>query len=142
MKFLSILFLCLFTLTGCVAHNLNQKSYLAPDMPPFSAEDAAVDIAAALSYVYPPGQTTLALAVGDNAFNQALENTLRAKGFTIVPVNGGHNNALKLFYRIDRLVEESGCYMTVTLSDGYIYSRIYKLNNGVCSPVSALHGRK
>lgn len=142
MKIISILFLCLFALTGCVAHNLNQKSYLAPDMPPFSAEDAAVDIATALSYVYPPGQTSLSLAMGDNAFNQALEDRLRAKGFKIVPEKDGHNGALKLFYRIDRLVEESGCYLTVTLSDGYIYSRIYRLNNGVFSPVSALSGRK
>lgn len=141
-KLFLLLLLSLFMLTGCVAHNYNQKSYLAPDMPQFSVDDAAMDIAKALSFTYPPGQTTLALAAGDHTFNQALENKLRALGFKIVPEMVGKANGLVLQYKIDRLVEESGCYLTVTLSDGFIYSRIYQLNSKNCIPASALSGRK
>lgn len=63
--------LCLFALTGCVAHNPNLKSYMATDMPQFSVEDATTDIANAMSYAYPPGQTTLMLATGDRLLIRA-----------------------------------------------------------------------
>lgn len=137
-----ILVLCLFALTGCVAHNYNQKSYLAPDMPQFSVEDATSDIADAMSFAYPPGQTTLTLATGDQSFNQSLENKLRAKGFKVETETAGSSEARKLFYKIDRLVEESGCYLTVNLSDGFVFSRIYQLKKDSCIPASAASGRK
>lgn len=139
---LLILIIGLSTMTGCVAHNYGQKSYLAPDMPQFPIAEAATDIAEALAFNYPPGHTTLALVNSDNAFNQVLENKLRANGFKIESGQNGQSGAITLLYKIDRLVEESGCYLTVTLSDGFIYSRIYKVDKNACIPVSALSGRK
>lgn len=143
-KIFLMLALCLFTLTGCAAHNSGSKSYLAPDMPKFSLEDVAEDIAGALVFNYPPGHTTFALTAGNNAFNQALENKLRAKGFKVAAAvnNGAAQDALRLTYTLDLLVEESGCYLTVVLSDGYVYSRVYQVRNGKYIPAPALSGRK
>lgn len=141
-KILSILLLSLLALTGCAAHNPNLKSYFSPDMPQFSVADAAADVVDVLASAYPPGQTTLALASGDSLFDQDLEDKLRARGFKIITEKDPADNTLELLYKVDRLFSESSCYLTVTLSDGFIYSRLYKLDGDKCLPVSTLHGRK
>ena len=137
-KSILLLIMCL-ALTGCVTHQAGLKSYVAPDLPVFDMASAAHDVAEALSVAYPPGMTMLALEQGNgNAFNQALENALRSRGFKL-----GHDSvALKLTYRIDRLFEEAACYLTVNLSDGWIYSRAYAIKGNTAEPVTTLKGRQ
>lgn len=137
-KLLLLLIVCLMC-SGCVAHQTGYKSYVAPDMPMFDMESSSADIAKALIVAYPPGRTMLDLGVGNDAvFGQALENALRGQGFKL----GNDAVALKLTYRLDRLFDEAACYLTVNLSDGWIYSRTYMVNGNAAEPVAALKGRK
>ena len=137
-KSILLLIMCL-VFTGCVAHQAGLKSYVAPDMPAFDMAGTAHDVAESLIVAYPPGMTMLNVNVGNEAaFSQALENALHAQGFKL----GNDAVALKLTYRIDRLFEEAACYLTVNLSDGWIYSRAYAVKGNTAEPVTALKGRK
>ena len=82
------LILCL--LSGCLAGCAGSKnvggSYVGT-LPQSGAASIAEDATAHLSSLYPPGHTSIRLVVPkqSDAFSQALENSLRQKGFTLSP---------------------------------------------------------
>ena len=89
--FLSLaLLLC--CLTGCAPMRGSGKSYSAA-LPEAAAERIALDAAARLALLYPPGHTALYLhrpepekpGAKPALFDRLFENHLRAKGFRIVP---------------------------------------------------------
>lgn len=142
LKHAIIVSLLMTVLTGCVAHNANIKSYAAPDLPEFSFTQAAQETAAVLVQVYPPAFTTIILSDGDAELNQLIENELRAQGFNIGGQQDKDNGAIELKYRIDRLFEERACYLNISLSDGFTYSRAYSVKAGTVNPISTVQGRK
>jgi hypothetical protein len=119
------LVLCLVLASGCASRG-TVGSFCGP-LP----EDAAITAIAAdavthLSALYPPGHTSLRLLpakAAENGFVVALENGLRAKGFTLAAPDAA--DALALAYTLDALEEKSAWYLHLRLSDGRAIARCY-----------------
>ena len=86
----------------------------------------AVDAASILMELYPPGHTSLHVlqAKKENSFALALDNELRAKGFTLAATDAGE--AVELAYILDRLEEKAAWYLQLRLSDGKSIARALK----------------
>jgi hypothetical protein len=111
-------------------------SYTSELFPPDKAGLIANDITERLVSGYPPGQTSVFLFIsGEGPVAQAIENNLRSKGFHISPEEDP--SSLTLSWRLDQL-DQTSWYLTVNLSSGYRFSRIYNLNGSSLTPVGSL----
>lgn len=100
-KTLLALILCLFAgcLTGCAGRYNVGSSYVGP-LPKGGTSSIAEDATAHLSSLYPPGHTSIRLVAPKQSdeFSQALETSLRHKGFTLSP-----SGTLTMSYVLDEL---------------------------------------
>jgi hypothetical protein len=144
MKFVSIILfiLLIFTLQGCsnfrevFLGNKNASSYTSENFPVSQAYVIANDISERLVAGYPPGQTSIFLYIsGEGEVAQAIEDVLRNNGFHILPEPDP--DSLTLSWRLDRL-DESTWYLSVDLSSGFRFNRIYSYNGSNLSPVGLL----
>jgi hypothetical protein len=90
----------------------------------------AEHLAETLAAAYPPGHTALFIEGSGSKHDElgpAIESSLRARGFTIMPDNGAP--ALTLAYVLDRLDDEIW-YSRITLSDGLLLTRTWHLMGG------------
>jgi len=87
----------------------------------------AEDAASRLASEYPPGRTALHLELAKRgSFGEALESSLRVKGFTLQ--NEGAQDVILLSYKLDAIKDEPGAwYLHVALSNGLSFSRVYAL---------------
>lgn len=107
-----------------------------------SINTIAADAVNYITALYPPGRTSLKIAapVGKmtDPFSQALENGLRARGFTIARPESSSTGAIPLSYTLDRLQQEKDAspvwYLTLRLGDQQV-SRVY---NGAGLPMAGL----
>ncbi|MDR1945877.1 MAG: P-type conjugative transfer protein TrbG [Desulfovibrio sp.] len=107
--------------SGCAHKGLTGSYY--GDLPRNGAPALiAADAVSCLSDLYPPGRTTLRLLAAekaDNAFAAALENGLRAKGFTLLPETAAEQeDAVLVAYTLDVLEKDAAYYLQLRLSDG------------------------
>ena len=111
------LLLMVLLASGCAGRGL-MGSYCGP-LPEGNAVAAiAADAVDSLSALYPPGHTSVHLVPAkdvDNGFVQAFENSLRAKGFTLVPAV--QSDALAIAYTLDAMDEKSAWYLQLRISD-------------------------
>jgi hypothetical protein len=109
--------------SGCASHG-PVGSFCGP-LPEQSATKAIADDAVSiLAGLYPPGHTSLRLLAAekaDNTFAAALENGLRAKGFTLAD----SPDAVGVAYTLDALEEKTVWYLQLRLSDGKTIARAY-----------------
>ena len=111
-----LLTLCLGVIlaSGC-AHRGPIGSFAGP-LPDNGAVSAiAVDAVSILTELYPPGHTTLHVlpTKKENGFASALDNELRAKGFTLAD----DPNAVTVAYTLDALELKAAWYLQLRLSD-------------------------
>ena len=103
-------------LSGCAAHGpIGSFAGPLPQKPAVTA--IADDAATILAGLYPPGHTTLRLLPAKNAENDfavALENGLRARGFTLAAPDS--SDGLALAYTLDVLDEKIAWYLQLRLS--------------------------
>lgn len=122
--------LCLMVLlvSGCATPSV-VGSFCGP-LPEQNAVTAiAADAVDCLTALYPPGHTSLhLLPAGEvtNGFATALENGLRAEGFTLAAAEGG--DIFTVAYVLDALDEKSAWYLQLRISDGKIIARSYAAN--------------
>lgn len=92
---------------------------------PEDVEGMAAAAAAIITDLYPPGQTSVHLAMPAKltAFDAALETALRQKGFNVVQNQG----ALTVAYTVDEITreEEPAWYLQLRLSDGRVFARTF-----------------
>ena len=111
--------------SGCAKHGMI-GSYCGPLPGSDAVTHIARDAVGFLAASYPPGHTSLYLMPAknaDNAFARALENGLRAKGFTILTQED--SDGLVVAYTLDVLGDESAWYLQLRLSDGRALARAY-----------------
>jgi len=120
MRALLLPWLFMLLASGCAKPGL-VGSFCGP-LPEHQAVSAiAADAVASLSALYPPGHTVLHLLPAqdaDNDFAVALENGLRAKGFTLAATGSG--DAITVVYILDALDKGDGnsaWYLQLRLSD-------------------------
>lgn len=132
-------------LTGCASTGYNSKSYMPSDFTFVSYDQMAIDVVATLKEVYPPGKTTIGFKKDLTLFDEALESNLRAAGFKIYTLEESTESPLKgvlsLLYTIDHLPEEKGFYMTIRLSDGYVFTRLYEATSSGYVPSVATQNK-
>lgn len=94
-----VLFLLASCLTGCAGRYNVGNSYVGP-LPKGGVATIAEDTTAHLSSLYPPGYTSIRLVTPKQSdeFSQALEASLRHKGFTLSPTA-----TLTMSYILDEL---------------------------------------
>jgi hypothetical protein len=116
------------------------ETYVADDFPEQLSARIAEDIAERLVSGYPPGRTKLYLTIyivgqGLGPIAQTVEDRLRTRGFTILPEPDSEAEAVA--WRIDR-IDERTWYLTVSLSSGYRFSRLYDYDGQVLKPIGLL----
>ena len=115
--FIFPLLLMVILASGCAGRG-PVGSYCGP-LPEGGAVSAiAADAVDWLSSLYPPGYTSIHLVPAknvDNALVQAFENSLRAKGFTLIP--DARPDALAIAYTLDAMDEKSAWYLQFRISD-------------------------
>jgi hypothetical protein len=115
-------------------------SFVAEGFPESQSGLVASDIAERLRSGYPPGKTSLYLAVflagqGEGPVAQAVEDLLRTKGFAIL--DEPSDEAVTVAWRIDR-VDERTWYLMVSLSGGYRFARLYEADGQGLRPMGLL----
>ena len=116
-KALLALLLCLVSgyLTGCAGNHNVGGSYVGT-LPQSGAASIAEDATAQLSALYPPGHTSIRLVAPkqSDAFSQALETSLRQKGFTLSP-----NGTVTMSYVLDELrsAKPPALYLQLQIAD-------------------------
>ena len=122
------LFLSPVISAGCASRSLKPlNSFVADDYPATAVTTLADQTTLTLAAKYPPGHTIIYLNQSDNPKDElgvALEQALRAKGFSVVPEN--NENALTVAYVLDRIDEELW-YLRLTVSDGLSIARTYRI---------------
>jgi len=122
-----LLSLCLSVLLsfGCASRG-SIGSFAGP-LPEKNAVSAiAADAVSIISELYPPGHTSLHVLTAkdaDNSFALALDNGLRARGFTLAAADGGE--AVTVAYILDRLEDKSAWYLHLRFADGKATARAY-----------------
>ncbi|GHV49815.1 hypothetical protein FACS1894168_0080 [Deltaproteobacteria bacterium] len=113
-----LLCLLLCMTSGCASRG-PIGSFAGP-LPEQNAVSAiAGDAVTLLTGLYPPGHTVLYVLPAkeaENAFAQALENGLRAKGFTVAAEAGA--DTVTVAYTLDNLDEKSAWYLRLGIADG------------------------
>lgn len=104
------------------------------DRHPGDAQALAQSTAQALALRYPPGHTSLALVSAPGEFGQALENSLRQRGFTVL--DGEQAAAVRIAYVLDEIQGEARCYLQVKTSDGGTFGLVRELTNDPGVPVT------
>lgn len=117
-KVLLDLILCILLagyLTGCAGNHNVGGSYVGT-LPQSGAASIAEDATAQLAALYPPGHTSIRLVAPkqSDAFSQALETSLRQKGFTLSP-----NGTVTMSYVLDelRLAKPPAWYLQLRIAD-------------------------
>ena len=111
------LILCLLAgcLNGCAGSRTVGGSYVGT-LPQNGAASIAEDATTQLSSLYPPGHTSIRLVAPkqSDAFSQALETSLRQKGFTLSP-----NGTVTMSYVLDELrsAKPSAWYLQLRIAD-------------------------
>lgn len=126
--FLFSMLLTVCFVSGCASRGpVGSFAGLLPEKPAVTAiADDAVSILASL---YPPGHTSLHVLPAkdvENGFALALENGLRARGFTVAAPDAA--DALTLAYTLDCLEEKAAWYLQLRLSDARVIARCYLAN--------------
>ena len=106
-------------LSGCLAGCAGSKnvggSYVGT-LPQSGTASIAEDATAHLSSLYPPGHTSIRLVAPkqSDAFSQALETSLRQKGFTLSP-----NGTMTMSYVLDELrsAKPPAWYLQLRIAD-------------------------
>ena len=116
-KFIFPLLLTVLLASGCAVRG-PIGSYCGP-LPEANAVSAiATDAVDCLTSLYPPGHTSIHLAPAkdvENAFVQAFEDRLRAKGFTLTP--DAKSADMIIAYTLDAMDEKSAWYLQLRISD-------------------------
>ena len=111
------LILCILAgcLTGCAGSRTVGGSYVGT-LPQNGAASIAEDATTQLSSLYPPGHTSIRLVAPkqSDAFSQALETSLRQKGFTLSP-----NGTVTMSYVLDELrsAKPPAWYLQLRIAD-------------------------
>lgn len=111
------LILCLLAvcLNGCAGSRTVGGSYVGT-LPQSGAASIAEDATAHLSSLYPPGHTSIRLVAPpqSDSFSQALETSLRQKGFTLSP-----NGTVTMSYVLDELrsAKPPAWYLQLRIAD-------------------------
>jgi len=116
--------LCVILASGCASRG--PIGSFAGSLPEKGAVSAiAADATSIVSDLYPPGHTSLHVlpTKKENGFALALDNELRAKGFTLAATDS--SDALTLAYTLDMLEEKAAWYLQLRLSDGKAIARAY-----------------
>lgn len=98
------------------------------------AQALAENTAQALALRYPPGHTSISLVSSPGVFGQALENSLRQKGFVVLP--GEQSAAIRVAYTLDGIQGEDRCYLQVKTSDGGNFGFVRELTNDPGTPIT------
>ncbi len=102
-------------LTGCAGNHNVGGSYVGT-LPQSGAASIAEDATAQLAALYPPGHTSIRLVAPkqSDAFSQALETSLRQKGFTLSP-----NGTVTMSYVLDELrsAKPPAWYLQLRIAD-------------------------
>lgn len=106
------------------------KSYVASSFPASLEARIAEDLADELAGIYPPGHTSLHLALAGTSDNlgQSLEQSLRVRGFSIADSPG--SGVKTVAYVLDK-IEDSYWYTRLTVSGGLVVTRTYSLSGDV-----------
>ena len=125
MKMLMLTLLVAVSLVSGCASRGSLGSFAGPLPDKGAVVAIAGDAVSILADLYPPGHTVIRLlpATTENGFALALENGLRAKGFTLVSADS--SNTLTLAYTLDMLEEKTAWYLQLRLSDGNTIARAY-----------------
>lgn len=121
----TVFLLLALLLSGCAGRGLSD-SFCGPLPPDAAVVQVAQDAVSFLAASYPPGHTAVFLMpakAADNAFARALENSLRARGFTILTED--RKDALAVAYTLDELRDDAAWYLQLRLSDGKLLARVY-----------------
>jgi hypothetical protein len=125
-------------LAACGPKPRLSPSFWAEGAPAGAAALVAGDLAGSLAAAYPPGRTTIHLNQTDleqDELGPALETALRARGFSLAPVDGG--GILTVSYVLDRLADENAWYVKLTVSDGLTLARVYQPEGDNLTPKAA-----
>ncbi len=118
------LLLAVCLISGCASRG-PIGSFAGP-LPEKDAVSAiAGDAVSILSDMYPPGHTTLHVLPAkeaENGFALALDNGLRARGFTLA---ADGVDAVSVAYILDMLEDKAAWYLRLRLSDGKAIARVY-----------------
>lgn len=98
------------------------------------AQALAESTAQTLALRYPPGHTSISLVSSPGVFAQALENSLRQKGFVVLP--GEQSAAVRVAYILDEIQGEARCYLQVKTSDGGSFGFVRDLTNDPGTPIT------
>ncbi|WP_407844109.1 TcpQ domain-containing protein [Desulfovibrio falkowii] len=98
------------------------------------AQALAESTAQALALRYPPGHTSISLVSSPGVFAQALENSLRQKGFVVLP--GEQSAAVRVAYILDEIQGEARCYLQIKTSDGGSFGFVRDLTNDPGTPIT------
>ncbi len=117
-------------LAVCLVSGCASRGPIGSFAGPLPEKDAvsaiAGDAVSILTDMYPPGHTTLHVLPAkdaENGFALALDNGLRARGFTLAaPDSPG---VLTLAYILDMLEDKAAWYLRLRLSDGKAIARVY-----------------
>lgn len=126
-RFLILLSLVLL-ISGCAGRGMI-GSFCGPLPSPSAVTSIAYDAVDLLASSYPPGHTSVYLMPAknaDNAFAQAMENSLRSRGFIFL--RREDRNALIVAYTLDSLDDGSAWYLQLRLSDGRALARAYDVS--------------
>jgi len=131
-----ILAVTLALTSGCATGSgRHLKSYTADSFPVEFGTGLVQDVVDRIYSAYPPGQTEIFLT-GKDDFALALEEGLRNRGYALVPEGG--EGCLSLAWTVARLDENGHWFLTVNLSDGYRFSRVYRDSGQAMVPVGGL----
>ncbi len=119
---------------GCAGARGPMKSFTADTFPASAHQVIVSEVVDRLYSVYPPGLTAIFLT-GADAFGLALDESLRNRGYSIMPEAG--NGAMSLAWTVDRLDEETW-YLVVRLSDGHLFARTYRDSGQTVTPAGGL----
>lgn len=112
------------------------RSTVTTDLPPEVANAIASDMAGRLAEQIGPGNGTLALTLDGSAFGQALEASLRGRGYAIVTDQKIANTATApLAYVVD---DFEGSVLVRLSTPAVELTRIYKVSATGAEPVSPL----
>jgi hypothetical protein len=134
MKRIMILLLILVGLVGLVgcANRTAGSSFVGKPPKDAALQIIAADAAVCLANLYPPGRTTLHLAVPKSepsGFGQALETSLRGKGFTLDPATTPTLSAsVQVAYVLDELEPGKAWYLNLKIAEATgsrAFSRVY-----------------
>ena len=131
MKQIMILLLILVGLVGC-ANRTAGPSFVGKPPKDATLQTIAADAAVCLANLYPPGRTTIHLAMPkseSSGFGQALETSLRGKGFTLNPATTPTLSvSVQVAYVLDELQPGKAWYLNLKIADATgnrAFSRVY-----------------